>query len=92
MHEKHPAPSQPSTFAVHSPIFPGEYSQFCPSFVHTLAGFCGDPSLELLAGGHATSQTARNASPAALFMARAYTYFPSNFATLFSRKAFIPSR
>lgn len=53
MHERHRPPSQPSALAVQSPIFPGEYSQFCPSLVQAAAGFCGEPSLVLLAGGHA---------------------------------------
>jgi hypothetical protein len=96
MHEKQRAPSQPSIFAVHNPIFPGEYSQFCPSLAHTLVGFCGEPSVELLAGGHATSHAVRTPNAARLFIAGAYTfdrrYFPSNFAGLFSRNALIPSR
>jgi hypothetical protein len=39
---------------VQSPIFPGEYSQFCPSLVHVVVGFCDEPSTELPAEGHPT--------------------------------------
>jgi hypothetical protein len=73
MQEKQMPPSQPSGFAVQSPIFPGEYSQFSPSFAHTLAGFWGEPSLDVLAGVHATIHNARIASPAVLFIGQAYT-------------------
>ena len=92
MHEKHEPPSQPSAREVHRPIFPGEYSQFCPSFVHALAGFCGDPSLAVLIGVHAASESTSMDILGALFLGRVNTYLPSNFAARFSRKAFIPSR
>jgi hypothetical protein len=69
MHEKQTPPSQPSTLAAQSPIFPGEYSQFSPSFAHTVAGFWGDPSLEVLAGGHATRHNANIVNPTRLFIA-----------------------
>ncbi len=63
MHEKHTSPSQPSAFAVHSPIFPGEYSQFWPSLVHAPAGLCGVPSGDVPVAGHAARQRATIAHP-----------------------------
>ena len=68
MHDRQRPPSHPSGLAVHSPIFPGEYSQFCPSLVHVPAGFCGEPSLELLAAGQPARQAIRSANPAVVFI------------------------
>lgn len=73
MHERHEPPSQPSARDVQSPIFPGEYSQFCPALVHAAAGFCGDPSLDVLAGGHAVIDRATMATPVLLFIEPGYT-------------------
>jgi hypothetical protein len=51
---------------------PGEYSQFCPALVHTPLGLSGDPSLELLAGGHATRNNTRMESADVFLIEPAY--------------------
>jgi hypothetical protein len=70
MHVRQRLLSHPSAFAVHSPIFPGEYSQFCPSFVHVLVGFCGEASFESPVGGQPATQSKMIASRTVLFTSR----------------------
>jgi hypothetical protein len=56
-HVRQELPSHSSVFALQSPIFPGEYSQLCPAFVHTLAGAWRDPSLGFERGQPAETRT-----------------------------------
>jgi hypothetical protein len=63
----------PSGLAVQSPIFPGEYSQFWPSFVHAPIGFAGELSVDVPDGGQPRRASVRIDGRTMCFTRRAYT-------------------